>query len=103
MGAKSNNLKVLSTKLEPWVSLPASGCIPFKMLEYTLSLDPEAERIIHSYIDMLNTVTKVKKMNRILFKCKDIVQKLKFCPEDPFHAEIKTGLLNFGISEAIFE
>jgi hypothetical protein len=38
MGAKSNNLKVLRDKLDSWILLPESGCIPFKMLEYTLSL-----------------------------------------------------------------
>ena len=41
MGAKSNNLKVLRDKLEKWVLLPESGCIPFQMMEYTLELEPE--------------------------------------------------------------
>jgi alpha-glucan, water dikinase len=41
MGAKSNNLKVLRDSLESWIQLPQSGCIPFKMMEYTLSLEPE--------------------------------------------------------------
>jgi len=41
MGAKSNNLKVLKDKLENWVHLPQSGCIPFQMMEYTLELEPE--------------------------------------------------------------
>ena len=43
MGAKSNNLRVLRDKLESWILLPESGCIPFKMMEYTLSLEPEIE------------------------------------------------------------
>jgi hypothetical protein len=43
MGAKSNNLKILKDKLESWIHLPESGTIPFKMLEYTLHLEPEIE------------------------------------------------------------
>ena len=43
MGAKSNNLKVLrdSLKDNKSIFLPESGCIPFKMMEYTLELQPE--------------------------------------------------------------
>ena len=43
MGAKSNNLKTLKGKIENWVYLPESGTIPFKMMEYSLSLEPEIE------------------------------------------------------------
>jgi len=41
MGAKSNNIKVLRDNLDSWIQLPKSGCIPFKMMEYSLSLHPE--------------------------------------------------------------
>ena len=71
MGAKSNNLKVLHDKLDKWVLLPESVCIPFKMLEYTLKLNPEIEKEINSHIEELTKVTKVKKMNRLLYKCKE--------------------------------
>jgi hypothetical protein len=40
MGAKSNNIKVLKDKIESWINLPESACIPFKMMEYTLNLEP---------------------------------------------------------------
>jgi hypothetical protein len=80
MGAKSNNLKVLKDGLEPWIHLPESGCIPFKMMEYTLGLHPEIEEEIHTLIDKLNNCKSVTKMNRILFRCKDLVMKLKFHP-----------------------
>ena len=76
---------MLRGQLPDWIKLPQSGCIPFKMLEHTLSLEPEIQEQINDYIDQLNTVTKVKKMNRILYRCKDLVLKLKFHPEDPHH------------------
>ena len=41
MGAKSYNLKLLKGQIEGFAELPESGCIPFKMLEYTLDLEPE--------------------------------------------------------------
>lgn len=41
MGAKSNNLKILKGKIEGLADIPESGCIPFKMCEYTLDLEPE--------------------------------------------------------------
>lgn len=41
MGAKSNNLKVLKDSIGKGLNIPESGCIPFKMLEYTLALEPE--------------------------------------------------------------
>ena len=78
MGAKSNNLKILKGKIEGLASLPESGCIPFKMLEYSLDLEPDIKEQINKYIDELNTVTKVKKMNRILYRCKELTMKLKF-------------------------
>lgn len=44
MGAKSKNLKILKDKLENSVLVPESGCIPYKMLEYSLSLEPETQK-----------------------------------------------------------
>lgn len=89
MGAKSNNLKILRDGLDEWIHLPQSGCIPFKMMEYTLSLHPEIELEIHQLIDRLNNCKNFNKMNRILFKCKDLVMKLEFNPEDEHHKFLK--------------
>ena len=85
MGAKSNNLKVLRDKLDSWILLPESGCIPFKMMEYSLSLEPEIEKALNEHVEELTTVTKVVKMNRLLYKCKELVMKLKFHNDDPNH------------------
>lgn len=85
MGAKSNNLLVLKGKIASWVNLPESGCIPFKMLEYTLGLEPDISKLINAHIEELNTTTVVKKMNRLLNKCKDLVMKLKFNKDDHHH------------------
>lgn len=102
MGAKSNNLKVLKGKIENWVHLPESGCIPFKMLEYTLALEPEIEKAIHTHIEELNQTTVVKKMNSLLNKCKALVMKLKFNEDDHHHQFIRQSLLAFGIKEVDF-
>ena len=76
MGAKSNNLKILKNKIESWIELPQSGCIPFKMMEYTLSLEPTIEKEVHDLIDKLKNCKRVNRMNRILIKCKNLVMKL---------------------------
>ena len=99
MGAKSNNLKVLRDSLEASILLPESACIPFKMLEYTLALEPEIEEQINKHIELLSTCTKVKKMNRLLYKCKELVLKLKFHAEDEHHAYIRQELKTFGVKE----
>jgi hypothetical protein len=52
------------------------------MLEYTLELEPGIKKKIDKYIDFLNKVTSVKKMNRILYKCKEYVMKLRFHKDD---------------------
>jgi hypothetical protein len=51
MGAKSNNLKVLKNGLESWIFLPESGCIPFKMMEYTLDKNEHIKNEIFNHID----------------------------------------------------
>lgn len=99
MGAKSNNLRVLRDDIESWVNLPQSGCIPFKMLEYTLSLEPEVQNQLNKYIEELNTVSKVKKMNRLLYKCKQLVLKLNYKKDDPHHKYLREQLIEFGIAK----
>jgi hypothetical protein len=67
------------------------------MLEYSLSLEPEIESQINAYIEELNTVTKVKKMNRLLYKCKELVMRLKYHSSDPHHQFLYKALIQFGI------
>lgn len=58
------------------VLLPKSGCIPFKMQEYTLNLHPEIKERLQRYIDRLSKIRSVPRMNRILYKCKELVMQL---------------------------
>ena len=53
MGAKSNNLKILHDGLGTGINLPKSGCIPFKMQEYTLGLNPEINEQLNKLIGRL--------------------------------------------------
>ena len=92
MGAKSNNLLELHKGLE-WINLPKSGCIPFKTLEYTLNLQGDIRDELHTMIDNLSKTKSVKRMNRLLYKCKDLVMKLDFIADDPMHRDIKKGLI----------
>ena len=55
------------------------------MMEHTLDLNQQIKDKINQLIDDLNKTTKVKKMNRILDKCKHLVMDLKFIPEDKDH------------------
>ena len=48
-------------------------------------------------------MTKVKKMNRLLYKCKELVMKLKFHKDDPNHKFLKESLIQFGISPKDFD
>lgn len=59
------------------------------MMEYTLSLHPEIEQQVNKLIDRLDKVKNVDKMNRILFRCKDLVNKLEFHPDDDNHKFLK--------------
>ena len=97
MGAKSNNLKVLRDSLESWIQLPQSGCIPFKMMEYSLSLEPEIQTEVHDLIEKLSNCKSFNRMNRILLKCKDLVMKLRFHADDENHKFLKQSLIGFGI------
>jgi alpha-glucan,water dikinase len=41
-------------------------------------------------------------MNKMLYKCKDLVMQLEFVPSDPKLAHIKKSLISFGIAESSF-
>lgn len=98
MGAKSNNIKILRDSLDSWIELPQSGCIPFKMMEYSLGLEPEVNENLDKLIKRLERCKNVDRMNKILFKCKDLVMGLKFHDHDSHHSYLKAQLLQFGVA-----
>lgn len=54
-------------------------------------------------MEELIKVTKVKKMNRLLYKCKELVLSLTYHKEDPHHKQLKEDLLSFGIPSGDLE
>ena len=44
-------------------------------------------------ITKLTKTKSVKRMNRLLYKCKDLVMKLEFVESDAMHAFIKKSLI----------
>ena len=82
MGAKSINLKVLRGKMNQDIRLPESCTIPFQVFEYTLKNQPKVEKAIQSYLDRIQSIKSVKKMNKILFRCKELVLGLSFQQDD---------------------
>lgn len=102
MGAKSNNLRILKEKMNEDIKLPQSCTIPYQVLEYTLKQQPVIEKKINQLIERINTVKSVKKMNKMLYKCKEMVQSIKFMESDQHHKYIKEQLLLFGIPENQF-
>jgi hypothetical protein len=93
MGAKSNNLKILQDGLGSSVHLPKSGCIPFKMQEYTLDLHPSIKTELNDLIKKLSKTKSYKRMNKMLYKCKDLVMQLEFVASDPKLAHVKKSLI----------
>ena len=70
MGAKSNNLKILQGKLPAGTRVPESGTVPFQMQEYSLNLEPGIKSQLQSLVDSVKTIKNVRKMNKMLYKCK---------------------------------
>ena len=67
------------------------------MLEYTCGLYPDIQKKIEGLMAQIQTVKSVKKMNRTLNQCKEIVMGLKFNSSDKHHAFLKEQLMKFGI------
>ena len=66
-------------------------------MEYTIDLHPGIKEEISKYIDRLEKCKSVKRMNRILLNCKDLVMKLEFNEHDKHHKTLKQSLMTFGI------
>lgn len=88
-GGKSNNLKILRDKLDHGIKLPESASIPFKMQEYTIKLEPDKLKQLNNLIDQISVGKSVKKMNKNLYRCKEIILNLKFHQNDPHHQFLK--------------
>lgn len=99
-GAKSNNLKYLYKKLPAGVKIPDSACIPFQVCEYTLGLYPDMKKKIKQLCDQIGTIKSVRRMNRILNQCKDIILSLPFKSGDKHMSFIQQQLSKFGIPES---
>ena len=102
-GAKSNNLKNLRNKLDKNIKLPESACIPFQMCEHSISLEPTVSTKLASLVEKVSTIKSVKKMNKMLYQCKDLIMSLKFHENDEHHRFLKDQLLKFGIAANQFE
>ena len=96
-GAKSNNLKYLRDKLDRHIKLPESASIPFQVAEYVIDLNADVKSKIDSLIEKVHTIKSVKKMNKMLFKCKELILSLKFHVADPHMKYLQEHLFNFGI------
>lgn len=68
--------------MEQPLQLPDSGCIPFLMDIYTIGLDSNTQMKYEQIIDKLKVVKSVKKMDKMLVQCKDLIMGLKFFNND---------------------
>ena len=67
------------------------------MAEYTLDLNKDVKKKISGLIDKVHSIKSVKKMNKMLFQCKELVLSLKFDPADTHMKYLQEQLYNFGI------
>ena len=77
-GAKSNNLKNIRNKLDKWIKLPDSVVLPFQFAEYSVGLEPSIKSKLDNLMDKVGEIKSVKKMNKMLYQCKELVMDLKF-------------------------
>lgn len=102
-GAKSNNLKFLRDKLDPGVKLPESACVPFQVAEYSIGLEPHVQGKLNALIDQVVKVKSVRKMNKMLYQCKELVCGLQFHENDNHHRYLREQLIKFGVPAADFQ
>jgi hypothetical protein len=67
------------------IHLPESAVIPFNMAEYSINLESEIKKEIDEIVKKIVSVKSVKKMNKMLLQCKNLIQSLKFNPLDSHH------------------
>lgn len=66
---------------------------------YTIGLDTQAKTKYEQIMEKLKAVKSVRKMEKMLVQCKDLIMGLKFHPSDKHHGYLKDQLLNFGIPQ----
>jgi hypothetical protein len=52
------------------------------MAEYAIGLEPSIKKKISDLIEKVQTIKSVRKMNKMLFQCKELILSLKFHDED---------------------
>lgn len=73
------------------------------MCEYSIGLEPSVREKLETLIERVSTIKSVKKMNKMLYQCKDLIMGLKFHSEDKHHQFLKEQLIKFGIAANQFE
>ena len=59
------------------------------MCEYSIGLEPSVREKLETLIERVSTIKSVKKMNKMLYQCKDLIMGLKFRSEDKHHQSLK--------------
>jgi hypothetical protein len=59
------------------------------MAEYSLDLEPGVKEDLLKTIEKVGKIKSVRKMNKMLYHCKDLILSLKFHPEDSHHAYLR--------------
>jgi alpha-glucan,water dikinase len=96
VGSKSNNSKRVFGNLPEWVKYPQSSAIPFNVCEYYLELE-ENKSIKQELEKCVNSVENTTNA-KLLQDCKNLIMKLTLPNEDLYTKELKTSLLNLGVS-----
>jgi hypothetical protein len=63
------------------------------MQEYTLELHPSIKTELNDLIKKLSKTKSYKRMNKMLYKCKDLVMQLEFVASDPKLSHVKKSLI----------
>lgn len=64
---------------------------------YTIGLDQKTQIKYEQIIEKLKVVKSVRKMEKMLVQCKDLIMGLRFFSNDQHHRFLKDQLINFGI------
>lgn len=67
------------------------------MAEYSIGLEPQIKVKLDLLMDRVGNIKSVKKMNKMLYQCKELVMSLRFFDSDLHHRYLKEQLIKFGI------
>jgi len=73
------------------------------MAEFSIDLEPRIKDSLQTLIKKVESTKSVRKMNKMLYECKEQILSLKFHPENQHHAFLKEQLIKFGIPSNQFE